>query len=142
MSPVGHELHAAQKQPSRQRVDHAVGAGVWIYRGAFPGGTGSTLASMVDWRRCRWSGVAAVFGRGLLAAPARFGRRLARLAAILHLLARGDVVGFIVDALADFAGADSEHMADRKSTRLNSSHSQISYAVFCLKKKKSYKTFC
>src|SRR5256886_13130597 len=29
---------------------------------------------------------------------------------------------------------------DRKSTRLNSSHSQISYAVFCLKKKK-YTTF-
>src|SRR2546430_10632662 len=27
-------------------------------------------------------------------------------------------------------------MQDRKSTRLNSSHSQISYAVFCLKKKK------
>src|SRR2546430_2882281 len=29
-----------------------------------------------------------------------------------------------------------EHDGDRKSTRLNSSHSQISYAVFCLKKKK------
>src|SRR5688572_31029404 len=29
------------------------------------------------------------------------------------------------------------HTADRKSTRLNSSHSQISYAVFCLKKKKN-----
>src|SRR2546430_2782207 len=28
---------------------------------------------------------------------------------------------------------------DRKSTRLNSSHSQISYAVFCLNKEKSYK---
>src|SRR5688572_31104022 len=27
---------------------------------------------------------------------------------------------------------------DRKSTRLNSSHSQISYAVFCLKKKSNY----
>src|SRR2546430_12339482 len=27
---------------------------------------------------------------------------------------------------------------DRKSTRLNSSHSQISYAVFCLKKKKNF----
>src|SRR5438874_7135553 len=27
---------------------------------------------------------------------------------------------------------------DRKSTRLNSSHVEISYAVFCLKKKKSY----
>src|SRR2546430_7095090 len=29
-----------------------------------------------------------------------------------------------------------QHFVDRKSTRLNSSHSQISYAVFCLKKKK------
>src|SRR2546427_1638507 len=29
---------------------------------------------------------------------------------------------------------------DRKSTRLNSSHSQISYAVFCLKKKKTSQT--
>src|SRR2546430_12662705 len=32
--------------------------------------------------------------------------------------------------------ADPPSTADRKSTRLNSSHSQISYAVFCLKKKK------
>src|SRR2546427_8307645 len=31
------------------------------------------------------------------------------------------------------------HALDRKSTRLNSSHSQISYAVFCLKKKKKKK---
>src|SRR5256886_12733912 len=30
----------------------------------------------------------------------------------------------------------ASYMGDRKSTRLNSSHSQISYAVFCLKKKK------
>src|SRR2546430_13650814 len=29
---------------------------------------------------------------------------------------------------------------DRKSTRLNSSHSQISYAVFCLKKQKTHTT--
>src|SRR2546430_5457559 len=32
--------------------------------------------------------------------------------------------------------------ADRKSTRLNSSHSQISYAVFCLKKKKNKLIVC
>src|SRR2546430_11978130 len=32
------------------------------------------------------------------------------------------------------------YAADRKSTRLNSSHSQISYAVFCLKKKKTHCT--
>src|SRR2546430_12497305 len=31
---------------------------------------------------------------------------------------------------------ESNKKRDRKSTRLNSSHSQISYAVFCLKKKK------
>src|SRR5438309_9963807 len=31
------------------------------------------------------------------------------------------------------------HERDRKSTRLNSSHSSISYAVFCLKKKKKNK---
>src|SRR2546430_13672480 len=33
-------------------------------------------------------------------------------------------------------GARGVGQGDRKSTRLNSSHSQISYAVFCLKKKK------
>src|SRR5688572_2547914 len=32
-----------------------------------------------------------------------------------------------------------DSLSDRKSTRLNSSHSQISYAVFCLKKKKKKK---
>src|SRR3712207_7002948 len=30
------------------------------------------------------------------------------------------------------------HLLDRKSTRLNSSHANISYAVFCLKKKKNH----
>src|SRR5256885_10928151 len=35
------------------------------------------------------------------------------------------------------AGVDPRPPADRKSTRLNSSHLVISYAVFCLKKKKT-----
>src|SRR2546429_6683866 len=39
--------------------------------------------------------------------------------------------------LAPAPGAFSIHRADRKSTRLNSSHGYISYAVFCLKKKKT-----
>src|SRR2546430_9893237 len=39
------------------------------------------------------------------------------------------------DHRADVVGA-----GDRKSTRLNSSHSQISYAVFCLKKKKQHQS--
>src|SRR2546422_5880305 len=41
------------------------------------------------------------------------------------------------------AGARRRHRAaDRKSTRLNSSHGYISYAVFCLKKKKRQKEQC
>src|SRR5689334_23700537 len=42
------------------------------------------------------------------------------------------------DALpyAERLGALAPNARDRKSTRLNSSHSSISYAVFCLKKKK------
>src|SRR5947209_11639090 len=35
------------------------------------------------------------------------------------------------------AAADDHFTRDRKSTRLNSSHANISYAVFCLKKKKT-----
>src|SRR5690625_7007204 len=43
---------------------------------------------------------------------------------------------------AELAQAGQQPPADRKSTRLNSSHVAISYAVFCLKKKKqtSYTT--
>src|SRR3712207_7726028 len=49
-------------------------------------------------------------------------------------LAVGCGAGFETTALADGIGWD----ADRKSTRLNSSHANISYAVFCLKKKNKY----
>src|SRR3712207_7651267 len=44
-----------------------------------------------------------------------------------------DVAGVVDHQLE---GLDDLHQ-DRKSTRLNSSHANISYAVFCLKKKKS-----
>src|SRR3989454_1449971 len=46
-----------------------------------------------------------------------------------HVIAAAELVDPFTTALADLAG-------DRKSTRLNSSHLVISYAVFCLKKKK------
>src|SRR5688572_32524003 len=63
------------------------------------------------------------------------------------MLKLSPLVGAIVIGLIGFAGMSArelhrarQHLAfsekrDRKSTRLNSSHSQISYAVFCLKKK-------
>src|SRR5436305_15343387 len=47
------------------------------------------------------------------------------------------------NSLIDLAAFMFEHaieLADRKSTRLNSSHVRISYAVFCLKKKKKSPT--
>src|SRR2546430_7291494 len=47
--------------------------------------------------------------------------------------------GFLRAMVPEVAGVGDRpfaRMEDRKSTRLNSSHSQISYAVFCLKKKK------
>src|SRR5438874_9262951 len=54
------------------------------------------------------------------------------------------VAGHEVDALlrfpllvaVDVGTAEQREAEDRKSTRLNSSHVEISYAVFCLKKKK------
>src|SRR5690606_41928154 len=38
-----------------------------------------------------------------------------------------------------YTNIQSKNRTDRKSTRLNSSHVKISYAVFCLKKKKEFK---
>src|SRR5256885_1098693 len=43
-------------------------------------------------------------------------------------------------AVNRISARDREHRPDRKSTRLNSSHLVISYAVFCLKKKNIHKT--
>src|SRR3712207_8342630 len=40
-------------------------------------------------------------------------------------------------AALGYRGGLGDHFQDRKSTRLNSSHANISYAVFCLKKKKN-----
>src|SRR2546430_7876580 len=48
----------------------------------------------------------------------------------------------IVLGLGVYAFIYFKKRSDRKSTRLNSSHSQISYAVFCLKKKKKAETTC
>src|SRR2546430_6024310 len=47
------------------------------------------------------------------------------------------LAGQFAEGAGKLTGKDELYLPiDRKSTRLNSSHSQISYAVFCLKKKK------
>src|SRR5688572_31574094 len=48
----------------------------------------------------------------------------------------GTLLLMLPQARTGAGGAPLMVALDRKSTRLNSSHSQISYAVFCLKKKK------
>src|SRR5437899_3808027 len=58
-------------------------------------------------------------------------RSAAQLTAIRTRLAA------LLAAEGDQAGIEVHQEADRKSTRLNSSHLGISYAVFCLKKKNS-----
>src|SRR5258707_2267325 len=54
-------------------------------------------------------------------------------------LKRGDIlsvdIGVVKDGWVADAEVEREDVPDRKSTRLNSSHANISYAVFCLKKK-------
>src|SRR5699024_11614170 len=53
-----------------------------------------------------------------------------------------DLLGSVVAGVEDALKGPAQALAvrDRKSTRLNSSHVSISYAVFCLKKKKQQNT--
>src|SRR3712207_7727307 len=54
------------------------------------------------------------------------------------VLAGGDVVAAEMEEVADLVvGGEEALCLDRKSTRLNSSHANISYAVFCLKRKEA-----
>src|SRR5690606_41707787 len=55
---------------------------------------------------------------------------------LLAIAGHMDIVGFLLAYRAFPQGLTSVWL-DRKSTRLNSSHVKISYAVFCLKKKKN-----
>src|SRR3712207_8799488 len=48
----------------------------------------------------------------------------------------------VVSSTHKIVGSLTQSAIDRKSTRLNSSHANISYAVFCLKKKKNKRLKC
>src|SRR3712207_8805696 len=62
--------------------------------------------------------------------------RSAELSGIARLVWGRGWYGAEAHALPQLALCIRDHGLDRKSTRLNSSHANISYAVFCLKKKK------
>src|SRR5205085_10876890 len=72
----------------------------------------------------------------------RLTTRARRTALDAHAVARSASLPLIAVRDVPHRARDGRGRArcgDRKSTRLNSSHSQISYAVFCLKKKKKTK---
>src|SRR5690348_17657126 len=60
-----------------------------------------------------------------------------RVAFIHESVATDALVERYIDGRELYVGVMGNHRLDRKSTRLNSSHPSISYAVFCLKKKKT-----
>src|SRR3712207_7698298 len=71
---------------------------------------------------------------GAATRPARLGP--VSLRCVVWLRVAGVAVVSLCDRVADGHAQDGQQgQADRKSTRLNSSHANISYAVFCLKKK-------
>src|SRR3712207_8581690 len=51
---------------------------------------------------------------------------------------RARAVGGVAGQALELGRVGAHDLEDRKSTRLNSSHANISYAVFCLKKKNKY----
>src|SRR5476649_1491047 len=59
---------------------------------------------------------------------------------LFRSIVRQQHTGFGIDLGDDIGCASGARRPDRKSTRLNSSHTVISYAVFCLKKKKKKNT--
>ena len=61
-----------------------------------------------------------------------------RMGQAMRSLAKPNAVGDVADAISELAGWPTARSKDRKSTRLNSSHVVISYAVFCLKKKNTH----
>src|SRR2546430_4293108 len=93
----------------------------------------------------------AFFGMLVVDPYAIFFKIVFLLIAAIMILSSYDYVGKYVRAEGEFyvlmlfsvvgmmmMASSGELITDRKSTRLNSSHSQISYAVFCLKKKNEH----
>src|SRR5207245_10994275 len=85
-------------------------------------------------RRSSDLGLLELFARGRVLALVKVNRG--------QVVPGGGLAGAVAALLADLQGllelfARGRVQPDRKSTRLNSSHGSISYAVFCLKKKKS-----
>src|SRR6266496_793450 len=108
-----------RRQPSSQPTSHrSAAAGRW------PVPTPSSPAPVRDWRAARHQ-------------PAARRRVSASSQDLLSPQQLAEVAGDHLARPEDWISR--VRLTDRKSTRLNSSHVEISYAVFCLKKKKKKK---
>src|SRR3712207_5055640 len=116
-----------------------------------PQATASTAAAPAKMSLPTLTGmvVGSMVGAGVFSLPARFGVATGILGSLIAWAIAGTgilMLAFVFQNLAIrkpeldsgvFIYAKAGFGEDRKSTRLNSSHANISYAVFCLKKKKS-----
>src|SRR6266487_1671882 len=134
----GHQVRAATRDPHSARARALGELGAQIVRADF-----DTVESLTS--AARSADVVFAAGTAHLAGPQgdiRHGKNIANAA---HAAGVGHLVYVSVAGAEQPTGVpvfDSKRMVeehirrDRKSTRLNSSHPSISYAVFCLKKKK------
>src|SRR5437588_5886623 len=118
------------------KVDHAPVTGRSVRAAA--SGVGLVEEDPVHDARAGVGGVVGRVGRGQRVVVVQ--RVLIRglLARIAGVVLSVDLEGLEIDPFLDVIVSDAQ---DRKSTRLNSSHTVISYAVFCLKKKKKQKKY-
>src|SRR5690348_11434975 len=105
----------------KSHVRHFVAQGAQVVFGDVLDDKGAALATEFDEKSCRYIHHDVTSEAGWAAAVALAADAFGRL-----------------DVLVNNAGALTFARIDRKSTRLNSSHPSISYAVFCLKKKKKH----
>ena len=149
------EAHAEPECVSVLQWASNPGANI-VYRARGRGHSGATLEALGGWSHLRIVGGALTdYGSGETCHPqqwkytTREGQEIildgsagiaGRIVQIKDRL--GNTVQFAADGIRHSGGwslrfeRDAQKRIDRKSTRLNSSHLEISYAVFCLKKKK------
>src|SRR5207249_11409217 len=80
----------------------------------------------------------AVYPTDYLVVPRALAMMVSMLLLVAECIAVGIAVGYFVAIFLLEVNGTYYMAKDRKSTRLNSSHVSISYAVFCLKKKNRY----
>src|SRR2546427_3002506 len=128
--PVGHEYinsHRALRQLAARLCDAGFPVLRFDYYGCGDSSGSREEGTILQWLEDVSTAISEVRRRTAVVQVCLIGLRLGGTLAMIAAAQRADPESMVLwDPV----------VRDRKSTRLNSSHSQISYAVFCLKKKK------